>query len=288
MPGIFLSLFPSCRFDIIRSERMSGVSGLGMSSPTHKSLKSFLIDMDGVLVRGPNLIPGADVFIEQLKSQGRKFLVFTNNSLRTPKDLSHRLKRIGLQVPADHIYTSALATARFLNNQRPKGTAFVIGESGLMEALHDVGYAVTDLQPDYVVVGDTDFYDHPRITKAVQLVHDGARFIATNPDATSPGEAGIVPATGALVALIEKATGHQAYFVGKPNPLMMRTALHQIQEHSENAVMVGDRMDTDIIAGIESGLETILVLTGVTRREDVDRYPYRPARIVESVSAIEL
>ncbi|MBI3802615.1 MAG: HAD family hydrolase [Nitrospirae bacterium] len=260
-----------------------------MNRPTQKpSKKSFLIDMDGVLVRGPNLIPGADVFIQRLKEEGRKFLVLTNNSLRTPKDLEHRLQKIGLPVSAEHIYTSALATARFLHSQRPKGTAFVIGESGLMEALHDVEYVVTDLQPDYVVVGDTDYYDHRRITQAVRLVHNGARLIATNPDVTGPSESGIVPATGALVALIEKATGHQAYFVGKPNPLMMRTALHQIQEHSENAVMVGDRMDTDMVAGIESGLETILVLTGVTRREDVDRYPYRPARIAESVSAIEL
>ncbi|SRR5579884_72329 len=259
-----------------------------MNSSAKKPLKSFLIDMDGVLVRGPNLIPGADIFIERLKSEGRKFLLLTNNSLRTPKDLDHRLKQIGLNVGPDHIYTSALATARFLNSQRPMGTAFVIGESGLMSALHDVGYVITDLQPDYVVVGDTDHYDHARITQAVRLVHRGARLIATNPDVTGPSESGIVPATGALVALIEKATGRQAYFVGKPNPLMMRTALHQLQEHSENTVMVGDRMDTDVVAGIESGLETVLVLTGVTRREDVDRYPYRPARIAESVSAIEL
>lgn len=244
--------------------------------------------MDGVLVRGPNLIPGADAFIERLKKEGRKFLVLTNNSQRTPKDLEHRLKQIGLNVGADHIYTSALATARFLNSQRPKGTAFVIGESGLMEALHDVGYVVTEYQPDYVVVGDTENYDHRRITQAVRLIVNGARFIATNSDVTGPTESGIVPATGALVALIEKATGRQAYFVGKPNPLMMRTALHHLQEHSENAVMVGDRMDTDVVAGIESGLETILVLTGVTRREDIDRYPYRPARIAESVGAIEL
>ena len=259
-----------------------------MNSPTQKPSKSFLIDMDGVLVRGPDLIPGADLFIERLKEGGRKFLVLTNNSLRTPKDLEHRLKTIGLNVGAEHIYTSALATARFLDSQRPKGTAFVIGESGLMEALHDVGYVVTDLQPEYVVVGDTDYYDHARITQAVRLVHAGARLIATNPDVTGPTERGIVPATGALVALIEKATGHHAYFVGKPNPLMMRTALHQLQEHSENAVMVGDRMDTDVIAGIESGMETILVLTGVTRREDVDRYPYRPVRIADSVAAIAL
>jgi len=233
--------------------------------------------MDGVLVRGPNLIPGADAFIERLKAQGRKFLILTNNSERTPKDLEHRLKKIGLK-----------ATARFLNSQRPKGTAFVIGESGLMEALHDVGYVVTEYHPDYVVVGDTQHYDHQRITQAIRLIHDGARFIATNPDVTGPTETGIVPATGALVALIEKATGRHAYFVGKPNPLMMRTALHQLREHSENTVMVGDRMDTDVVVGIESGMETILVLTGVTRREDIDRFPYRPTRIAESVSTIEL
>ena len=259
-----------------------------MKSPEQKPKKSFLIDMDGVLVRGPHLIPGADLFIERLKAEGRKFLILTNNSERTPMDLEHRLNKIGLKVGADHIYTSALATARFLNSQRPKGTAFVLGESGLMEALHDVGYVVTEYHPDYVVVGDTQHYDHQRITQAIRLVHDGARFIGTNPDVTGPAESGIVPATGSLVALIEKATGRKAYFVGKPNPLMMRTALHQIQEHSENAVMVGDRMDTDVIAGIESGMETILVLSGVTRREDIDRFPYRPARIAESVAAIEL
>lgn len=251
-------------------------------------MKSFLIDMDGVLVRGPQLIPGADAFIERLAAQGRKFLVLTNNSERTPKDLEHRLKKIGLNVGAEHIYTSALATARFLNSQRPKGTAFVIGESGLMGALHDVGYVVTEYNPDYVVVGDTQHYDHQRITQAIRLINGGARFIATNPDVTGPTEAGIIPATGSLVALMEKATGRHAYFVGKPNPLMMRTALHQLEEHSENAVMIGDRMDTDVVAGIESGMETILVLTGVTRRDDVERFPYRPARIAESVTAIEL
>lgn len=244
--------------------------------------------MDGVLVRGPQLVPGADAFIGRLVAQGRKFLVLTNNSERTPKDLEHRLKTIGLNVSAEHIYTSALATARFLNSQRPKGTAFVIGESGLVAALHDIGYVITEDRPDYVVVGDTPHYDHQRITQGIRLIAGGSRFIATNPDVTGPTEAGIIPATGSLVALMEKATGRQAYFVGKPNPLMMRTALHQLQEHSENAVMVGDRMDTDVIAGIESGMETILVLTGVTRREDVDRFPYRPTRIVESVGAIEL
>jgi NagD protein len=252
------------------------------------TLKSFIIDMDGVLVRGQDLIPGADKFIDKLKSKGHKFLILTNNSERTPKDLEHRLKRIGLKVNSKHIYTSAVATASFLMSQRPKGTAFVIGETGLMEALHDVGYIITECHPDYVVVGDTHHYDYQRITHAIQLIINGARFIATNPDVSGPGEAGIHPATGSLVALIEKATGHQAYFVGKPNPLMMRTALRKLEEHSENAVIVGDRMDTDIVAGIESGMETILVLTGVTRREDIDRFPYRPTRIFESASTIEL
>jgi len=250
--------------------------------------KSFIIDMDGVLVRGEDLIPGADLFIEKLNSLGHSFLVLTNNSEQTPKDLEHRLKKIGLKVGASHIYTSAMATARFLSSQRPKGTAFVIGESGLMEALHDDGFIITEYHPDFVVVGDTHHYDYGKITTAIQLIRNGARFIATNPDVSGPGVNGIRPSTGALAALIQKATGQSAYFVGKPNPLMMRTALRRLNEHSGNAVIVGDRMDTDIIAGIESGMETILVLTGVTRREDVDRFPYRPTRIVESVITIEL
>lgn len=255
---------------------------------SRKALKSYLIDMDGVLLRGGELISGADGFIETLKSTGRKFLILTNNSERTPEDLEHRLVRLGLKVTADHIYTSALATARFLSRQKSRGTAFVIGESGLVSALHAVGYVLTEYHPDYVVIGDTSHYDYRRITQAIRLIREGARFIATNPDVTGPAEGGVVPATGALVALIEKATGRQAYSVGKPNPLMMRTALQQLREHSENAVMVGDRMDTDIIVGLESGMETILVLTGVTRREDVDRFPYRPNHILESVAAIQL
>lgn len=250
--------------------------------------KSFLIDMDGVLVRGRRLVPEADLFIERLKSAGRKFLILTNNSERTPRDLEHRLREIGLKVKTEHLYTSAQATARFLDDQNRKGTAFVIGEAGLIEALHEVGYVITERDPMYVVVGDTQNYDHRRITQAIRLVQNGARFIATNPDVTGPAETGIVPATGALVALIEKATDRRAFFVGKPNPLMIRTALRRLSEHSENTVMVGDRMETDIVSGIESGLETILVLTGVTRREDVDRFPYRPTRIVESVNRIEL
>lgn len=259
-----------------------------MEGRSAKTLKSFLIDMDGVLVRGSKIIPGADAFIDSLKSTGRKFLILTNNSERTPQDLQHRLNRIGLNVNSAHIYTSALATARFLSSQKPKGTAFVIGESGLIEALHEIGYVITEYHPDYVVVGDTQHYDYGRITQAIRMILDGARFIATNPDVTGPSEMGIVPATGALVALIEKTTGRNAYFVGKPNPLMMRTALKQLQEHSDNTVMVGDRMATDVVVGIESGMETILVLSGVTHREEVERFPYRPSRIVDSVSAIEL
>ncbi|HUK55780.1 MAG TPA: HAD-IIA family hydrolase [Nitrospiria bacterium] len=259
-----------------------------MKRPQKKQAKSFLIDMDGVLVRGRRLVPEADLFIERLKATGRKFLILTNNSERTPRDLEHRLREIGLKVTTEHIYTSAQATALFLDDQNRKGTAFVIGEAGLIEALHDVGYVITERDPMYVVVGDTQNYDHRRITQAIQLIQSGARFLATNPDVTGPAETGIVPATGALVALIEKATDRRAFFVGKPNPLMIRTALRRLSEHSETTVMVGDRMDTDIVSGIESGLETILVLTGVTRREDVGRFPYRPTRIVESVNRIEL
>ncbi|MBI3621329.1 MAG: HAD family hydrolase [Nitrospirae bacterium] len=244
--------------------------------------------MDGVLVRGQELVPGADDFIDRLTASSRKFLILTNNSERTPKDLEHRLREMGLRVTAKHIYTSAVATALFLASQQPRGTAFVIGESGLIEALHDVGYVITDRRPDYVVVGDSHHYDYDRITQAIRLVHAGARFIATNPDVTGPSRRGIVPATGSLVALIEKATGRQAYFVGKPNPLMMRTALHLLNEHSEHTIMVGDRMATDIVTGIETGMETILVLTGVTRLEEVDQFPYRPSRIVESVKEIAL
>lgn len=259
-----------------------------MGTEIQKTKKSFLIDMDGVLVRGNQLIPGADVFIEKLKMGGHKFLILTNNSEQTPGDLEHRLVRIGLKVTSDHIFTSAHATAQFLESQLPGGTAFVIGESGLIEALHDGGYVISEDRPDYVVVGDTHHYDHQRITQAIRLIQKGARFIATNPDVTGPSETGIVPATGALVALIQKAAGQPAYFVGKPNPLMMRNALRRLNEHSENAVIVGDRMDTDIVAGIESGMHTILVLTGVTRREDLDHFPYKPTEVLESVSAIEL
>ncbi len=248
--------------------------------------KNYLIDMDGVLVRGNQPVPGAREFLTRLIEQRSKFLILTNNSIYTPPDLQLRLHRIGLDVPDGHIYTSALATAQFLHAQRPGGTAYVIGEAGLTTALHELGYLLTEHDPEYVVLGETTTYSFERITQAVRLIAAGARFIATNRDVNGPTDTGIVPATGAVAAMISSATGVKPYFIGKPNPLMMRTALNTIDAHSEESVMVGDRMDTDIAAGTESGLETILVLTGVTRREDVERFPYRPTRIYESVADI--
>jgi NagD protein len=250
--------------------------------------KSYLIDMDGVIVRGSEVIPGAAAFLERLHARGIKFLIVTNNPLYTPRDLQHRLQRIGITVTVDHLYTAALATAQFLKKQMPEGTAFVVGESGLTAALYEAGYVLTDHNPDYVVVGETTALNFDRLTQAVRMVNQGARFVATNPDPSGPGDGGIVPACGAIAAFIESATGVQPYFIGKPNPLMMRTALRYLNEHSENAIMVGDRMDTDIRVGTEAGLETVLVLTGVSTREMVQRYPYRPTRIVESVADLEL
>ena len=250
--------------------------------------KSYLIDMDGVIVRGSELIPGADAFLDRLHQRAIKFLILTNNPLYTPRDLQHRLQRIGINVTAEHVYTSALATAQFLKRQRPEGTAFVIGESGLTQALHEAGYVLTDHDPDYVVVGETTALNYDRLAQAVRLVSQGARFIATNPDPTGPSEGGPVPACGAIAAFIQSATGVEPYFIGKPNALMMRTALRYLNEHSANAIMVGDRMDTDIRVGTEAGLETILVLSGVSTREMVERFPYRPTRIVESVAELEL
>ena len=249
--------------------------------------KNYMMDMDGVLVTGSNIVPGANKFIERLKARGAKYLVLTNNPRYTPGDLSHRLQRIGLDIPPENILTSALATARFLVAQKPEGTAFVIGESGLTGAIHEVGYVITDHDPDYVVLGETNSMDYEQITQAIRFVSAGAHFIATNPDPSGPGEDGLVPACGAMAALIERASGVSPFFVGKPNPLMMRIALNYLGAHSENSVMIGDRMDTDIVTGIQSGLETILVLTGVTREEDVRRFPYQPTRVVRSIAEID-
>jgi NagD protein len=253
-----------------------------------EDIKNYLTDMDGVILRGRTLITGAAEFVQRLRTKGIPFLILTNNSQYTQRDLQVRLSYMGLEVPAEAIFTSALATAQFLHSQRPGGRAYVIGESGLTTALHDIGYVLTDQEPEYVVLGETTAYSFERITRAIRFVTDGARFIATNPDVMGPGEGGIVPATGAVAALISAATGVKPYFVGKPNPLMMRTALRTINAHSENSVMIGDRMDTDIVAGLESGLRTILVLTGVTTREQVERFPYRPTWIKESVAEIEV
>src|SRR4051794_37746857 len=244
------------------------------------------MDMDGVLVREETAIPGAGEFIARLRETGTPFLLLTNNSIWTPRDLAARLRAGGLDVPEDSIWTSALATARFLEDQRPGGSAFVIGESGLTTALYQAGYTMTDRAPDYVILGETRTYSFERITTAIRLIEGGARFIATNPDPTGPSPDGPLPATGSVAALFSRATGVDPYYVGKPNPLMMRSALNAIDAHSETTAMIGDRMDTDVVAGLEAGLETVLVLTGISTRESAERYPYRPSRIVESVAEL--
>jgi NagD protein len=251
---------------------------------TKRDIRSWLMDMDGVLMHEEQAIPGADQFISRLRELGRPFLVLTNNSIYTPRDLAARLRTSGLDVPESVIWTSALATARFLENQRPGGSAFVIGEAGLTTALHEAGYTLTDRDPDYVVLGETRTYSFERITRAIRLIDRGARFIATNPDATGPTVDGPLPATGSVAALITASTGRDPYYIGKPNPLMMRSALNAIDAHSETAVMVGDRMDTDVVSGLEAGMETILVLTGLTTAEEAERHPFRASRIVDSIA----
>jgi NagD protein len=251
---------------------------------SEREIKSWLMDMDGVLVQEEQALPGAAEFIGGLRERGLPFLVLTNNSIYTPRDLAARLRASGLEVPEESIWTSALATASFLEDQRPGGTAFVIGESGLTTALHAAGYTMTERSPDYVVLGETRTYSFERITRAIRLITGGARFIATNPDPTGPSVDGALPATGSVAALISRATGVDPYFVGKPNPLMMRSALNAIDAHSESTAMIGDRMDTDIVAGLEAGLHTILVLTGVTTRAEVERFPYRPSQVVDGVA----
>ena len=244
------------------------------------------MDMDGVLVREERAIPGAPEFIARLIERGIPFLVLTNNSRFTRRDLAARLRRSGLEVPEESIWTSALATARFLEGQRPGGTAYVIGETGLTTALHEVGYTQGEADPDYVVLGETRTYSFEQITRAIRLIQRGARFIATNPDNVGPSPDGPLPATGSVAAMISRASGVEPYYVGKPNPLMMRSALNAIDAHSETTAMIGDRMDTDIVSGLEAGLEAILVLTGVTTREETERFPYRPSRILESVAEL--
>jgi NagD protein len=250
--------------------------------------KSYLIDMDGVLVKGNTMIPGAHQFINRLRTAGAKFLVLTNNSRYTPRDLAHNLQTIGLDIPDGQIFTSAMATARFLHAQRPGGTAYVIGDSGLTSAVHEIGYIITEHNPAYVVLGETMSYNFDMLTKATRLVAGGAHFIATNPDPSGPTSDGMVPSCGAVAALIQRATSKNPFFVGKPNPLMMRSALNYMAAHSEDTIIIGDRMDTDVVAGVQSGMDTILVLSGITRMDEIGRYPYVPTRIADSVADIDI
>ncbi len=248
--------------------------------------KAFICDMDGVIYHGNKLLPGVKEFFGWLCAEGKQFLFLTNSSERTPRELEEKLARLGLDVPEEHFYTSALATAEFLGKQCPGGSAFVIGEAGITNAIYNAGLTMNDTNPDYVVVGETYSYSYERITKAVRLVSKGARLIGTNPDLTGPSEQGIVPATGSLVAPIELSTGCKAYFVGKPNPLMMRHAMKRIGTTRDETVIVGDRMDTDIVAGVEADLETVLVLSGVTTRESMKEFAYRPSYIFDGVGEI--
>lgn len=251
---------------------------------------NYLIDMDGVLIRGKDLIPGADKFIVKLNEHGNNYLVFTNNPLYTQEDLSERLQMIGLNIPAERFFTSSMATARFLRSQHQDDEikVFVIGENGLTQALSEAGYVLTDCKPDYVVLGETFDYSLEQITKAIRLISGGALFLATNPDNVGRENEGLVPACGALAALLERTTGRSPFYIGKPNPLMIRYALDYLGMHHDDTIMIGDRMDTDVIAGMMSGMDTILVLTGVSKREDIKRFPYRPTKIVESLLDIEL
>jgi len=243
--------------------------------------------MDGVIYRGKKMIPGADRFVSQLEALGRKYLFLTNSSDSTPIGLQKRLSVMGIQVGVERFYTSALATAAFLDAQEPQGKAFVIGEKGLKEALSEVGYVITEKDPDYVVLGETRNYDFYQIATAIRLIDEGVRFIATNPDVTGPFNGGIIPACGAFAALIEKATDRKPYFIGKPNPLIIRKALRTLDVHSTETAIIGDRMDTDIVSGTESGMETLLVLTGVTDRKDLIKYPYRPDFIFDSIAEVK-
>ncbi|MBI5159841.1 MAG: HAD family hydrolase [Micrococcales bacterium] len=246
-------------------------------------VECWLTDMDGVLVHENTPLPGASELIRQWRDAGTPFLVLTNNSIFTPRDLAARLRASGLHVPEEAIWTSALATADFCASQMPGGSAFVIGEAGITTALHEAGFIMTETDPDYVVVGETRNYSFDAITKAIRLINRGARFIATNPDATGPSADGVLPATGAISALITKATGKDPYVVGKPNPMMFRSAMNRIGAHSENTGMIGDRMDTDVVAGIEAGLHTVLVLTGISDQREIERYPFRPSEILSGV-----
>ena len=251
-----------------------------------RSKKAFICDMDGVIYHGNRLIPGVKEFVEWLDINGKDFLFLTNSSERSPKELAQKLSRMGLSVGEEHFYTSALATASFLKSQCPDGSVYVIGEPGLTNALYQAGFSMNDINPDYVVFGETRSLNYEKIEKAVKLVFGGARLIGTNTDLTAKVESGIIPACRALISSIEMTTGRNAYYVGKPNPLMMRHALKKLDCHRVDAAIIGDRMDTDIIAGIESELDTVLVLTGVTNKEDLVNFPYAPKYVLNDIGEI--
>jgi len=248
-----------------------------------KNKAGFIIDMDGVIYHGNKILPGVNDFLTWMENSGKKYLFLTNASQRTPKELHEKLKRLGINVNEDHFYTSALATASFLASQKPNGSAFIIGDAGLIHALYSVGYTTNNVNPDYVVVGDTNGYNFEKIETAVNLVLNGARLIGTNPDVSGPMENGITPSVKALIAPIEIASGKKAYFVGKPNPLMMRIALRKLGVKREDAIVIGDRMDTDIRCGLESEIDTLLVLSGITNRDDIDKFPYRPQYVLNGI-----
>ncbi|MEF9988750.1 MAG: HAD-IIA family hydrolase [Christensenella sp.] len=251
-----------------------------------RTKKGFICDMDGVIYHGNRLLEGVSDFVDWLQRENKPFLFLTNSSERSPRELQQKLERLGLDIDESHFYTSALATAKFLKSQTVKKSAFVIGDAGLINALYEVGITMNDVDPEYVVVGETHSYNFDSLAQAVQLVMKGAKLIGTNPDLTGPGENGILPACGAMISPIEVATGKKAYFIGKPNPLMMRTGIKMLGLHASEAVMVGDRMDTDMIAGIESGLDTVLVLSGVSTRKTIEEYPYRPNYVLNGVGEI--
>ncbi|APX31699.1 HAD family hydrolase [Brachybacterium sp. P6-10-X1] len=249
-------------------------------------IHSWLTDMDGVLVHEQSALPGAADFIAALQRFGRPFLVLTNNSIFTPRDLRARLSRSGFDIPEESIWTSALATARFLAEQAPGSAAYVIGEAGLTSAMHDEGFILADTDVEFVVLGETRTYSFESISRAIRLITNGAKFIATNPDVTGPSSEGPLPATGSVAAMITAATGINPYYIGKPNPLMMRTALNRIGAHSETSVMIGDRMDTDVKSGLEAGMRSVLVLTGSTSEDEIAQYPYRPTAVMDGIADV--
>lgn len=254
-----------------------------MTTEALRAFQAFICDMDGVIYHGNRLLPGVPEFVAWLQREKKASLFLTNSGSRTPRELREKMRRLGLDIAEEHFYTSALATAAFLADQCPGGSAYVIGDSGITNALYDAGFSTNDVNPDYVVVSESSTYNYEKLCHAVRLVAAGAKLIGTNPDVTGPVESGLVPATGALMAPIEMATGAKAYYVGKPNPLMMRHALKRAGCRREETVGIGDRMDTDVLAGIEAGIVTVLVLSGVTTRDDLKRFAYRPQAILDGV-----